>query len=75
MKYLLKSPCFEMALKTPHPPWEWPDKPILFISILLKNKLLFELFKFKIYSKIFTVKSPAQVEGSSFPVAIKPQEL
>ena len=61
-----------MALKTPHPPWEWPDNPTLFISILLKNKLLFELFSFKIYSKVLIVESPAQVEGSSFPATIKP---
>ena len=61
-----------MALNTPHPPWEWPDKPILSIFILLKNKLLLELFKFNTYYKVLTAESPLQVEGSSFPVTINP---
>lgn len=75
LKCLLNSPCFVIALKTPHPPWEWPDKPIFSTSILLQKILSFELFKFSIYSKVLIVESPIAVEGSSFPATINPQEL
>ena len=38
LKYLLKSPCFVIALKTPHPPCEWPI-----------NQFFLHLFYYKKY--------------------------